>query len=309
MTPSAAQYSVLKNLHEIIEKSCFKFAKENLEQVVQENGWTCWQHVDPSKWSGVLRTAFDENKLTQPLARLDLEALLLKLGEIRTLTTTRNQVTGEKLEQLLETAERFLQLLRDEEAEQTVRTLLKNTKSALEQLKEKKEQSELMLEAQLKRIKAAKEALDKEEVEAVKCMLDCDKDHVQTTDVLLESASRWLSPTKSSARLTTPSNDSEDYEVPVVDAHVEVSERGRFSPFPERVTTPFGATSEQSNWGFGAGTGAVRSSSASPYARASVLRADESFMGRGSMGSSARCDRARASSSGSSNWAYEIDSE
>ena len=243
MVPSVAQYQVAKDLQETIEASCFKFTKQNLEHILKENGWTCWQQVDPIQWNWVLREAFTQNKLAQRPSQTDFEALLLDIRAIRNLTLTRTRVTGEKFELLVEVVERFSQLLGDEEAQQIVRKLSKDTKLTLRQLKEKKERSELSLQAQLKRIKAAKEALDREEVEAVKHMLDCDKEHVQHTDALLASASRSLSLSEPSPRLMTPSTDSEDDEDVVVTGEKEASERGKASEIPERATTPSGGDS------------------------------------------------------------------
>ncbi|KAK2591914.1 hypothetical protein QQS21_010388 [Conoideocrella luteorostrata] len=112
--PYDAQYSMLSQMQQVLERACFRFFQDNLPAILLKNNWDCWEAAElnfcvkelaqhPSKLPGFQAARSD----------ISISKMVASLTELRNCAVHRHRLTGSQLNTFLEISECLLNLLKD----------------------------------------------------------------------------------------------------------------------------------------------------------------------------------------------------
>ncbi|KAJ4384782.1 hypothetical protein N0V86_000385 [Didymella sp. IMI 355093] len=185
--PAKGQRRLLSKVQDILEHTCFTFAKVKSTQELHNQGWDSPDCVELNSWMGMFRSRenlFDAERvatLVKPFSEL-----LSSIAQIRHTAVHRLRITAGKVESSLADAETLAALLGDDICSRQLTRLRRETHSVIEEFGRNKDLLEVRYVDKRKEIAARRAELDRIETAAWEAMLVEDKQYQCFAGVILE---------------------------------------------------------------------------------------------------------------------------
>lgn len=139
------QHRILDSVQRVLEECCFYFAKTFLPSVLQKKGWDCPPAAELTSWMETFRiekTSFNHITTTD-LDTEEMRKLFTSISSFRNVVVHRRRIPAGDVSQLLESAVKFAQILKDdlragkiEKLRSEVTIWIKNIEDTLQQKQE-----------------------------------------------------------------------------------------------------------------------------------------------------------------------------
>ncbi|KAE8319899.1 hypothetical protein BDV41DRAFT_570816 [Aspergillus transmontanensis] len=152
--PYHAQHSILSQVQQVLEESCFYFTKKWLPSELERHGWDCAAAVELTKWTNLLMKCAPE-----------FHARLAKVSGIRHTAVHRAPTTAIAIDAFIVSAMRLTEALRDTLRTSQLESLHLDIQTKIKAMEFSKNALEEELSRELEAIQRQREELDKKEVE------------------------------------------------------------------------------------------------------------------------------------------------
>ncbi|KAF2135477.1 uncharacterized protein K452DRAFT_260619 [Aplosporella prunicola CBS 121167] len=156
--PYKIQHDILSGIQNILEESCFDFARQRLPTVLSEQGWTCAAAGELTAWLFIFKRHSNSENL--PFHNSTFDSISSHLRHLRNTAVHRTPLPTGELINLLQYAVKLTDMLRDPVRTRKLQDLLTQVQSHLHEMEQKKMLLESEISSQLFRIQKQQEALD-----------------------------------------------------------------------------------------------------------------------------------------------------
>ncbi|KAL8325287.1 hypothetical protein RB597_008518 [Gaeumannomyces tritici] len=185
-----SQEKVEEDRFSVLEECCFDFATVSMSGLLQEKNWECPAAAELTEWTSM----FLKGKSRWPGLPKELgeegRELLLEVANIRHTAVHRLPTTAKGVCQLLESAVKFAQVLRDDVRANQLNELRTELSSKIKAMELNKNILEDTLASELQAIQKQRKGLDEKEARLIQAMLKDDMDNKALIGQLLEESVR-----------------------------------------------------------------------------------------------------------------------
>jgi hypothetical protein len=173
----------------ILEKACYDFGVQTLNQVMQHEKWDCAEAAELNRWPRIFLTNQDKflqadlEGLGKPLAQV-----LDSITQLRHTAVHRLRITANQLKQFMVDAEALARLLRHDYSLQKLTRLRMDTQLTLGELERNKDFLQSKVTSKLRNIATERARLDRLEQMAIQEMVLEDKEYQDLAGANMDQA-------------------------------------------------------------------------------------------------------------------------
>lgn len=213
--PFKIQYLVLSRAQSLLEECCYNFTVQWLPDLLEQRHWDCPEAIELNKWTHIMAKRLGKLP-SQAFARdsnASLTQMLMSINKLRHSAVHRLPTTAKGISEMIGSATRFANALRDSTRGQQLDELHRELEGKIRALELNKNFLETKLEGELQDIAKQRRELDEKEKEAVATMLKEDKDHGSLIGGLLSTSIKHIFKKLDQQELElTEAEASSDYE-------------------------------------------------------------------------------------------------
>ncbi|KAF5021769.1 hypothetical protein F66182_6219 [Fusarium sp. NRRL 66182] len=135
--PPRSQVLILSRMQSILEHACFRFARDSMQEILEETGWTCPELGELSVWVHYLKLGSDRLQCLgreRVQGRIHLSGLFYSVSQIRHAAVHRRTMDVEMLQTLIDDAVTFCAILGVPAALEALQTIQATTKEHVQDL-------------------------------------------------------------------------------------------------------------------------------------------------------------------------------